>query len=389
MTFDANRWSRICNILQHLPPKPVCDELLQCFLCSVRPLVCIVHVPTLLKDYDTFWARHGQQPRAVPEAETAMRETSFFCLLWAVLFAGAVAKTCALSSSSSPPVAPVALKVRFRETYATASQKALPTLNGLAALLLVHECDIEVDELLDTPSLVSQAFITARTLGLHREDAIALRGPVEAEICRRIWYHILYLDGFASVAAGSPIFANGDDHDTRMPLAVSDVGLDGAHSISQQDAERMDQASESLPPDSLPASSSNMILNVSRFECFNLSRSIVQRCYYDPHPPSIEDLQKLGARLTYLSSRLDARFDKLKTRGMPEAGQISMQLLLASDAAYPSTHNDDPNEETVFNAYARISMNLLRSYVAVQFAAYVASSDCSLTRQALGEANSR
>ncbi|KAF3771408.1 hypothetical protein M406DRAFT_67712 [Cryphonectria parasitica EP155] len=355
-TFDETRWSKLCGLLEKLPPRSACDELLQSFLYAVRPIVCIVHVPTLMRDYEAFWGRDHRNWH-VPQPQQAMEEAAFFCLLWAVLFCGAAAKTCFQDSSeaslsgSVSSVSAAWFKSMFKETYSISRQSDLPTLEGLAASLLVHECDVEVDELLDTRALVSQSFLAARALGLHREEVIMSRGKVEAEICRRLWYHVLYLEGFAAVSAGNSTSSNGDFYDTRIPLDISDAEIETARTELQAKTEN---------------TASSSMLNVSRFEAFSLFRVIMKRCY-GPQPPTKKDLRDIAARIRSLCDILDVRATRLRVRGLPEDGQISSQLLVPRDPRQDLVHNDSPLEETIFNAYARICLSLIKDYVAMQF----------------------
>lgn len=366
MIFDGARWSKLCGLLQELPPKTSCDELLQSFLLRVRPLNGLVHGPTLVREYDAFWEQDHQHTK-MPEAGEAMHQASFFCLLWAVLFCGSAASAASTGSvepSHQDPVSlmsPASLRSRFDETFSLCRQTDLPTLYGLTASLLVHECNFWMDEVLDTPPLISQSILAARSLGLHSEDRIKARNNVEGEMCRRVWHFILRQDAFGVICAGSSLspLANADTYDTRLPLDASDAELEAGITCMDTGAPR--SVNEG-------ATSSSMMGVVAVSEAFRVVRSVVRKCY-GTRPPTNQDIEEVTTEIRCLFEKLDRLAVKLKTRGLPEQGQISARLYSADDLVANHTHNDSPQDETAFNAYVRISFSFAKAFVALQFGA--------------------
>lgn len=104
-------------------------------------------------------------------------------------------------------------------------------MNELVSSLLVHECNVETDELLYTPPFLSQAITAARTLGLHHEARMQLRQPVEVETCRRLWWHLLWLESFATVSSGMAPASGDDDCDTATPVDITDVELNALSTL--------------------------------------------------------------------------------------------------------------------------------------------------------------
>lgn len=367
LAFNQARWSKLCAILQELPPKAACDELLQSFLLSVRPFFCLVHVPTFLRDYNAFWEQ-GDQNRKMPEPQDAMHQASFFCLLWAVLFGGAAA-TSALTDYIEPspqdsesPTSTVSLHSRFNETFSLSRQTDLPTLQGLVSSLLVYECNYHLDEALDTPPLISQSFLAARALGLQSEEKMIARGHVEGEIARRVWYHLLWIETVSTVGAGCSLSPIGNTYTTRMPLDISDAQLEALDCHMGLGSPQPRHLTEQ-------GFSTSMIYHMGRSEATLVFRSVIQKCW-GTEPPSRQDLEELASGVACLVDKLKGLTVKLKARGLPEEGQVSSRLFLSHDPATNPAHNDDPQTETNFNVFVRIIFKLFQGLVAMQYTAF-------------------
>lgn len=234
-------------------------------------------------------------------------------------------------------------------------------MHGLVASLLVHECNFYLDEALDTPPLLSQSFLAARALGIHSEEKIASWSRVEAEVARRVWHHILWEDALATVCAGCTLSPSGDWFDTQMPLDISD-----------QDLEALDVNTGSGSPrhrlSAQEGASSSMIYHIGRSEATRVFRRVVQRCY-GAQIPTRQDLEELCCDMVCLFDKLDALTVKLKARGLPEVGRVSNRLFVADDPQRNPLHNDNPREETNFNAFIRIGFRFMKDFVGLQFTA--------------------
>lgn len=234
-------------------------------------------------------------------------------------------------------------------------------MHGLVASLLVHECNFYLDEVLDTPPLISQSFLAARALGIHSEEKIASWSRVEAEIARRVWYHILWEDTLAVVCAGCQLSPGGESYDTQMPLDISDADLEALDANTGSGSPRHRLFTEE-------GASSSMIYHIGRSETTRVFRLVVQRCY-EGQSPTRQDLEELCFDTVCLFEKLDALTVKLKARGLPEAGQVSNRLFVADDPQRNPLHNDNPREETNFNAFIRIAFKFMKDYVGLQFTA--------------------
>jgi hypothetical protein len=357
--FDERCWTELSNVMRSLPSKKLCDVLLRSFLLSVRPLLPLVHGPTFQAEYDAFWSRYSRNA-AAPRPEDAMKDASFLCLLWAVLYSGAVAASPSLFAEAQIQVRDTTaflcrLKGKLDETLLLSKYTELPTLNGLVASLLAQECDPKVDEILTAPTFVSQTMQAARTLGLHREDAVMARGEIEGEVARRVWYHILYLEVLATISSGSSLsYSTSEDcFSTCMPHEFNDASM-GASRLSLDSTNRYAQTSTA------------MLLAIGRYEMSRVMRHVIEQCYNN-RVPTKEDLGILVAEMEQFESKIDGAIARLEVRGIPEQGHISTQLLGANPLIHKRLYQDNPHEETVFNSLARIQLSMMKNYVSIFF----------------------
>jgi hypothetical protein len=73
--------------------------------------------------------------------------------------------------------------------------------------------------------LLGVALRTAQSIGLHRDPSSFSVSPFEAEMRRRLWWHIVSLDSRAGEDHGLTATFNDLNTDTKLPLAVDDNAL--------------------------------------------------------------------------------------------------------------------------------------------------------------------
>lgn len=278
-----------------------------------------------------------------------------------MLYCGAVAASPSLFAKASIHVRHTAalllrLRTKLDESLSLCKYTKLPTLNGLIASILARECNSEVDEILTAPVFVTQAMQAAKSLGLHSEEVITMAyGEVEGEIARRVWYHIIYLEVLATLTSGSSLShsSNEELYTTKIPQESHDTspGLGRAN---------LDSSSTDAH------SSSAMLLSIGRYEMTRVMRKVVEQCYSN-RIPSKEDMRNLIAELEQFQGRIDVLIGRLKVRGIPEHGHISTQLLKADPLIHKRLYEDNPHDETVFNAFARIVLCMTKHHVLIFF----------------------
>ncbi|TVY37497.1 Aurofusarin cluster transcription factor [Lachnellula occidentalis] len=202
-------------ISMHPPPVHI-FRLWQTFLVHVNPLVKIFHAPTVQQ---TILDASGN-------LESVSRSTE--ALMFSIYFLAVIALNNADCESM------------FGETrqalvakYSNGTQQALINAKFLKSLNLstLHAFVIYlhgVRKSLDHHSmsvLTGVAVRIAQRLGLHRDSSKYKVSPFDAEIRRRTWWQVFFLDGHVSKLAGAGMQAWNFAFDTQVPLNISDSDL--------------------------------------------------------------------------------------------------------------------------------------------------------------------
>lgn len=331
--------------------------LLSSFLLSVRPLLPLVHGPTVQADYDSFWAPFYRY-KVSKKPEELVSHHEFLCLLWAVLFCGAVAASPEMFREASIQIRNTRtllrrLREKLDETVVMSQFNEMPTLNGLISMLLAEECDPDFDEIAAAPPFAYKCMRAARTLDLHKETVVAAKNGVESELARRVWYHVVQLEVLATITSGASLsyYSSDESYDTRMPYDIHDSEM------------RRDRRPTEKPNTS-NANSSAIQLAIGRVQLNRVLRQVVETCY-STRPPSDTDLEELLLGIGRYEELMDGIIARLEVRGLPEQGHVPTKLLRADPMVHERLYRDDPNEETVFNAFARIMLNMMKGYVSI------------------------
>ena len=336
----------------------MCDAFLKAFCLGIAPVVSLLHVPTLLRQYNSFWARYDANPDFIG-IESPLEEVSFLPLLWAVLFCGAISAPSSVLANNNIeiPDKPALTKLFLEKLNATLALyrfNTLPTLHSLVALLLTESCNQEEEDIITEGAFTSHTMRIARTLGLHREDTYTELDEVEREIARRVWWHILYLEVRATIASGSHLLhRNGEAaHTVRMVSELRDQdirsGVIGNCNLTTNSGSQSQQASTA------------MLLSIARYEHSRTLREIVERCY--EASPTQTDFDYLEQSIRAYHNRVDDIVARIKVRGIPEYGHVSSHLLAANPVTHPKLYEDHPDKETVFNDWTRICLRMLQLY---------------------------
>lgn len=329
-----------------LPPKRVCDALLQCFFLCVHPLLPLIHAPTLAARYGQLRARLlGEHENIVPPA-LSPSDAGFVALLWGVMYAGAVASAgTPLAASAKVPDTQAFrdhLFAAFGSAMKASSFPEAPTLDALVAALIVQSGLGREDVFqLRTAQIVGTCIRAAQQLGLHREASRKGLGAVNSELGRRIWWHLVELDMQSAVVAGTELQAARAEgsSDTRMP------------------AEFLDDQSV-LAGENTAKSSAFLLFAVGRAEIARAMRHIVVRAY-DRQRPSQRDLIELNDMVASLQSRIRAISARLPAKGVPEKGLVSSLQANVGPATHGTLYRDDAGSTTVFNFWARSVLHML------------------------------
>ncbi|KAL3467961.1 fungal-specific transcription factor domain-containing protein [Aspergillus heterothallicus] len=214
------------DMLEYVPTKRQSHVLYKGFMSGIHAISPVIHPPTVLKQYNAFWDWYDSSSYSGESCP----DPSFIPLLYAMWYGGSV--TVSLRT----------IKAEFNGSTRTALSKAFndqvtrwlgkiafprsPSLQGLAAYLLVQTILSKEEEPLTSSLFVSLAMRVAQTMGLHRDPANFGIGPAEAECRRRMWWHIVHMDGVVSMSSGLPPLVNEETYwDVRETSEIKDTLL--------------------------------------------------------------------------------------------------------------------------------------------------------------------
>ncbi|KAJ5382134.1 hypothetical protein N7517_000045 [Penicillium concentricum] len=192
------------EMLDHIPTRRQSHILYKGYISGVHAISPIIHPPTILKLYNSFWdwydySSYSGEPCPNP---------SFIPLLYAIWYGGSVtismraikaefnvSSRSALSTIYTEEVTRWLTNIKFPRS---------PSLSGLAAYLIVQTIVTKEEEPLTSSLFVSLAMRVAQTMGLHRDPAKFGIEPCEAEYRRRLWWHIMHMDCVVAMSSGLP-----------------------------------------------------------------------------------------------------------------------------------------------------------------------------------------
>ena len=106
---------------------------------------------------------------------------------------------------------------------------------------------------------IGLALRVAQSMGLHRDGSLYGIDPVEAEVRRRVWWHILHLDVMTALASGLPPLVNGEDlYDTRPISELKDEYIGTPEGIEYERAVAEGRRSPDTPDDPVDGTKTSM-----------------------------------------------------------------------------------------------------------------------------------
>ncbi|KAJ5923445.1 hypothetical protein N7454_008690 [Penicillium verhagenii] len=203
------------GLLSDLPPRDICNELVQHYLRTLGMIYRVLHVPTFYQEYESFWA----------DSQSASK--GFVLKLLLILAIGSI------FHCKPGPLNELGMPIQ-RWVYAAQwwlsgpFTKEVSNLEGLQVycLLLICRQSYAMDKesnWMSAGTLLRQAV----GQGLHRDPRhFPTVSVFNAEIRRRIWATILELNVQLAIDAAMPPLLAEADYDTRPPANVDDEDLD-------------------------------------------------------------------------------------------------------------------------------------------------------------------
>jgi hypothetical protein len=214
------------EILENMPSKRQSDILYKGFMSGVHAISPVLHPPTVLRMYNAFWDWYDHSSYSGEQCP----DPSFIPLLYAIWYGGSVTISLRAIKAEFSATSRSALSELYNDQVTRWLTKiSFPrsvTLHGLAAFLLVQTILSREEEPLTSSLFISLALRVAQTMGLHRDPAQFGIQSSEAECRRRVWWHIVHMDGVVAMSSGLPPLVSDENYwDVRETSEVKDTLL--------------------------------------------------------------------------------------------------------------------------------------------------------------------
>jgi hypothetical protein len=199
------------EMLKYVPTRRQSHILYKGFILGVHSISPVIHPPTIIRMYSSFWnwydySRFSGEP---------CPNLAFIPLLYAIWCGGSVTVSLrTIQAEFNAPSRSVLSSMYREEVTRWLNKISFPrssSLEGLTAYLIVHTILSKEEEPMSSSLFVSLAMRVAQTMGLHRDPAKIGIEPCEAEYRRRLWWHIIHMDGVVAISTGLPPLV-GDEH---------------------------------------------------------------------------------------------------------------------------------------------------------------------------------
>ena len=240
------------EMLHQIPTKRQCHVLYRCYILGVHPVMPLIHPPTLLGYYEEFWNWYDHKS----PSKTPYAHPSFIPLLFAMLYGGSVSCSAKKLKAEFGDISRSHLSSRLHDhvtrCLSLISFPRTPTLPSLIAFLIVQTILAKEEEPLTSSSFIGLGLRVAQIMGLHRDGAQFGLDPCEAEVRRRVWWHIAHMDSVMSISSGLPPLVNDESYWDVRPISELKDRLLGTPDGSQyQQAITAGERLQDIPDDPL------------------------------------------------------------------------------------------------------------------------------------------
>ena len=345
----------LAALLATMPNKEICDFLLRSFLISVQPVHTLIHLPTFRTDYNNFWQWCHNSDISLPDNKL-LGDPTFLCLLFSILYCGATVSTPEIwTTDELQGLQKTRIVEDLRKTYSASLKMCqhlrYPTLSTLTSSLLAHSCTKPNTTYLEDIGFVNMIVRVAQSMGLHSDGSCFGLDALNCEVRRRIWWHVVWLDVQTTALHGSQPCSNASD--VAMVSEIQDQDLS---------SKMIGLASRSTSPPS-GAASVAMLLAQCRYETARFKQSVAN------HPPSGGVLRQaqfdsLVTAAKSTQAQLDHRVRRIPIQGTLETGFVPSHFAHASPVTHEWLYSDTTGQTTVWGAWARIMIVMLKIEVA-------------------------
>lgn len=260
------------NYRESVPPRPICDKLLELYFRTHESSLRIFHIPTFWKEYEMYW----QNP-------TGTSSTIIIKMLLAMSIGA-----CFYQDNHDQDWHNQSLQWIFagQSWLASPFEKGRLHISGLQIHCLVIAARLinaVAGDLvwISTGSLLRTAF----QMGFHRDPKhLPPMLPLHAELRRRLWATVLELNVQGALDSGMPAIIHMEDFDTDPPSNFDDADLD----------EHMTDPPQPKSRDVYTQTS----LQIMLLESLPTRLKIVKHCNNFRSDPSYEETLAIGSTIT-------------------------------------------------------------------------------------------
>ncbi|KAF2192169.1 hypothetical protein K469DRAFT_730819 [Zopfia rhizophila CBS 207.26] len=211
----------LLKLREFLPPKSICDRLVDIYCRHFERTMRILHIPTFMRQYNQIWA--NTDPEICKSSCTIPQVTAVLCMAYAM--DDPVPANEDTAHRSYLKNAAIELTQAWLDELGRKQRTELPTIQVEALLLLARSLRQMPPEKIwsSTGALVRSAMV----MGLHMDSSGTPNiSPFQAEMRRRVWVTIIEMDLQASMNAGMPIVAPDLDFAPLIPANLDDSDFD-------------------------------------------------------------------------------------------------------------------------------------------------------------------
>ncbi|KAJ5226490.1 hypothetical protein N7468_007715 [Penicillium chermesinum] len=310
------------EMLEHVPTRRQSHILYKGFMSGVHAISPVVHPPTVLKLYNAFWDWYDYSSYSGEPCPNV----SFIPLLYAIWYGGSVTISLRTIQTEFPSASRFSLSSMYNEEVThwltKISFPRSPSLHGLAAYLIVQTILSKEEEPLTSSLFVSMAMRVAQTMGLHRDPAKFGIEPCEAETRRRMWWHILHMDGVVAMSSGLPPMLSDENYwDVRETSEIKDTLIGTSLAETYEELVATNQRVPDNPDDPSLCGGSSMV-NVYYLTArgkYAMARAVrrILRIQLGTQPVTRMDMEDLRSILLDLQLKLNSMVHRIP-EGMPE-----------------------------------------------------------------------
>ncbi|OJD19564.1 hypothetical protein AJ78_00421 [Emergomyces pasteurianus Ep9510] len=303
-------------MLENVPTRRQSHILYKGFMSGVHAISPVVHPPSILRKYRAFWDWY----EVTAKSGEPCPDPSFIPLLYAIWYGGSVTISHWTIRDEFDMKSRAALSELFHDEVNRWLRKISfprsPSLHGLKAFLLVQTILSREEEPLASSLFVSLALRVAQTMGLHRDPAQFGISACQAEARRRIWWHIVHMDGVVAMSSGLPPLVSDENYwDVRVTSEVKDTLLDTPEAAKYDRMVNSKERKPDCPSDPNICGGSSMV-NVyylcakGKYVMAQAIRKIL-KIQLGTRPVTRRDMEVLHTILIELQSELHAIVDRI------------------------------------------------------------------------------